>query len=401
MPDERFLSVLDMEDFEGIKIKDASARSSIGVLSELKTTVKSSIVGAINSIDRVLYNVKAYGATGNGVTDDYQAFIDAIEATPIHGTLYIPMGLYRISEEIVITKPIRILGDYSGWDVYDANPDVTAQEMNKPLIISESNDYAINVKCIGFTIENVAVEMTSTSINLKGALSISNENSTVELFNRFNRIVNCSFIHKTSSYGAAVTCKYTGLTTIERCLTYGFAIGFWVTQLDDTHANNTSICLINNWAENYKATGYNIGKCYYGCLINCAADSNFANTNGYSLFRCFSTRLISCGSERNVNGFILDECFNCEISGCNSALSNCENAILLRYDGSVSITNFYATGDKSNPKYHDVYISTTNVHATFINTNVSSIYYADHEIGLSELPSGALLASTDSLVILT
>lgn len=399
MPDERFLSVLDMEDFEGIKIKDASARSSIGVLSELKTTVKNSIVGAINSIDQVLYNVKAYGATGDGITDDYQAFINAINSVPVHGTLYIPMGLYRLSAEIVITKPIRILGEYSGWDIWDANPDVPVTVMNKPLIKSESSNYGINVKCLGFTIENIALEMIASSTN--GGLCISNENSTVELFNRFNRIVNCSFINNSSESGVGITCKYTGLTTIERCLTYGFTIGYYITQLNANKRENTSLCLFNCWALNYFGSGYNLNECYYTCLLNCACDSINENTNGYGLTKCYGTKLISCGSEKNVNGFIFDQCHGCSLSGSTAADSSTENAILLRYNGTININSFYATGEKSNPSYHDVYIQSSEVHVTFISTNISSIYYVDHEIGVNELPNNAQLASTDPLVILT
>lgn len=397
--DNMYLDNMDIEAYKDVLLADRELRANVGELSDLKTSVKDSVVNAINSIPNVQYNVKAYGAVGDGVADDYQAFVNAIAAVPAHGTLYVPIGLYRLSEEIVITKPIRILGEYSGWDVYDANPDVPVAVMNKPLIKSESDDYGIYVKCLGFTLENVALEMTATYIN--GGLCISNENSTVEKFNRFNRIVNCSFINNTSTWGAGVTCKYTGLTTIERCLTYGFTIGYFITQLNTNNKTNTSICLLNCWAENYHSSGYNLGECYYGCLLNCASDSINENTNGYVLNKCFGTKLVSCGSEKNVNGFIFDQCYGCSVSGSNVGDNTCENAILLRYDGAVNINSFYATGDKSNPNYHDVKIQNLGVHATFISTNISNIYYVDHEIGVSELPSAAQLASTDSLVILT
>lgn len=41
-------------------------------------------------------DVRRFGASGNGLTDDTQAFADAVRATPIDGTLDVPDGIYLI-----------------------------------------------------------------------------------------------------------------------------------------------------------------------------------------------------------------------------------------------------------------------------------------------------------------
>jgi len=58
------------------------------------------------------FNVRAYGAVGDSTTDDRAAIKAAYNAMPARGgTLYFPAGRYRISDSIIIDKPITILGD--------------------------------------------------------------------------------------------------------------------------------------------------------------------------------------------------------------------------------------------------------------------------------------------------
>ena len=68
------------------------------------------------------YNVKDYGAIGDGITDDYDSFkhaLDEIESLPdltIGGpgrrgaVLYIPFGIFRLSQTLIINKSITIQG---------------------------------------------------------------------------------------------------------------------------------------------------------------------------------------------------------------------------------------------------------------------------------------------------
>jgi hypothetical protein len=58
-------------------------------------------------------NVKHFGATGDGVTDDAQAIQSAIDSVPARGaTLFFPCGAYRVAHGLVVRNPqIRLLGE--------------------------------------------------------------------------------------------------------------------------------------------------------------------------------------------------------------------------------------------------------------------------------------------------
>jgi hypothetical protein len=63
-------------------------------------------------------SVKDFGAVGDGTTDDYTAFVNAIAALPAKGgALYIPpttTNIYRLSQTLSIRKPIHMYGDVMG-----------------------------------------------------------------------------------------------------------------------------------------------------------------------------------------------------------------------------------------------------------------------------------------------
>jgi pectate lyase-like protein len=56
----------------------------------------------------VVANVQSFGAKGDGVADDTQAFLDAIAQTD-HGAIFIPPGRYKLSKIIELNKPGLVL----------------------------------------------------------------------------------------------------------------------------------------------------------------------------------------------------------------------------------------------------------------------------------------------------
>lgn len=86
----------------------ANIENHIGDLSTLTTTDKTNLVAAINEIDKYIsnlgiYNVKDFGAVGDGTTDDTNAVMAATAAAnQTGGIIYFPQGNYFINQPIVI-----------------------------------------------------------------------------------------------------------------------------------------------------------------------------------------------------------------------------------------------------------------------------------------------------------
>lgn len=70
--------------------------------------------GVIQDKGGAVYNVRGYGAVGNGTTDDTTAIRNAIAAVPDGGTLYIPTGKFRVTDTITINRAISIEGSGPG-----------------------------------------------------------------------------------------------------------------------------------------------------------------------------------------------------------------------------------------------------------------------------------------------
>lgn len=58
-----------------------------------------------------VFNVKAYGAVGDGVTDDSAALTAAYNALPsTGGVIFFPAGIYKITSTYIFTKPVALKG---------------------------------------------------------------------------------------------------------------------------------------------------------------------------------------------------------------------------------------------------------------------------------------------------
>jgi polygalacturonase len=52
-----------------------------------------------------------FGAVGDGVADDSQAFLDAVDAIGREGTILVPEGQYIITKQINIPNRVVIKGE--------------------------------------------------------------------------------------------------------------------------------------------------------------------------------------------------------------------------------------------------------------------------------------------------
>lgn len=68
-----------------------------------------------DKVGRLRIDVKDHGAVGDGVADDSTPFANALAAFGASGgILYIPAGTYRVSQQVLPDKPIRIVGAGQG-----------------------------------------------------------------------------------------------------------------------------------------------------------------------------------------------------------------------------------------------------------------------------------------------
>ena len=84
---------------------DAATASGTSVLATGTTTAR---LLADRAAD--VFNVLDFGVTGDGVTDDTTAIQAAIDATPIGGVVFFPVGVYLITATLTVTEGIWLIG---------------------------------------------------------------------------------------------------------------------------------------------------------------------------------------------------------------------------------------------------------------------------------------------------
>lgn len=61
--------------------------------------------------DSLVINVRDYGATGNGSTDDSTALQNALNAVPFGGGVYLPRGDYRVNATLTVPDGVHLFAD--------------------------------------------------------------------------------------------------------------------------------------------------------------------------------------------------------------------------------------------------------------------------------------------------
>lgn len=203
--------------------------TKVGDLNDLSTTDKTSVILAINEVvsalaqeiidrgnaddaineridNRRLYNVRDYGAVGDGITDDTQAFIDAIADMDAiaGGALIIPEGTYLIKNTIAISKPVSILGD---------------NRYNTILICDNVGTLFDCTGAYGLTVRDIRINGTKTSakaFNLAG--------------NSFYWTIDTCIIH---DFDEGVHVDYAPYGCLNNCLLYNANYDVYVQNTDN------------------------------------------------------------------------------------------------------------------------------------------------------------------------
>ena len=158
-----------------------------------------------NMIETEGHNVKYYGAKGDGVTDDTEAFRKALFATKYtnNKTVKIPSGTYLITETLRITEDVSIVGDVNSIIKYNSN--------------------YVNINIVGasnVTIKDIVIDGNEEN-NKRHYNAIKTESSTGNVlinnvtFKNFNSVIGTRLVDATDTEMLTVTnCTFENIAGI-------------------------------------------------------------------------------------------------------------------------------------------------------------------------------------------
>lgn len=243
------------------------------------------------------FNVRSYGAVGDGTTDDQEAIQAAIDAcaTAGGGEVYIPAGTWRIEDELEARDYISIVGD--GMDQTIIEPHWEAVKSAIKTDTNETRDAAnphVGFHMRDLTIECENADYTSYSTNVKGIY--------------IKYMQDCTFtrVRVNNSWGSAFGIDFLVRVSLTNCIADGSGAG--LTDPDTEYGGN----------------GFGIGMGFgvdqevniVGChAINC-------NNNGY-LFEAQTAgingryvNVTGCTGNANYRNVRISGVENINISGC-------------------------------------------------------------------------------------
>lgn len=112
--------------------------------------------------EQPVYNVKNYGAVGDGVTDDTTAIQAAINAAPNGSTVFFPASTYKITAELSITKPLVLAGAGRGFPGTGGAP--------TRLLLGTPTQIGIHVRVdLAVEVRDLMIDAPTTSSQIAGA----------------------------------------------------------------------------------------------------------------------------------------------------------------------------------------------------------------------------------------
>lgn len=229
------------------------------------------------------FNVKDYGADGNGTTDDtasIQAAINAANGVG-GGVVYLPAGTYKLTAAVTLHNRITLRGDGD----FVTN-------------IVQSNTTANGF--VGSGLIYVIIE----HLRLTGPGS--GTGSGLQFDTEFDYCI-LRDVSTTNWGSTGIIIEQPIVTNFTRVTSFNNGgAGFYI------HGNNTtgagtSVSFNSCWAHDNQSNGFSFQNMTYCALIACAADNQIqASKAGYFLDGCTGFTFSGCGSEGNTYGWNID-----------------------------------------------------------------------------------------------
>jgi hypothetical protein len=287
------------------------------------TAAKTFNAGMMLDKGEIVYDVKAYGATGNGSTDDTAAIQSAIDTANTNGggEVRFPAGTYKISASlklysgvsptITAYKNLKLVGAGGAGGTGTIINQVTTSED----IIKGLNDSANSAQVRNIVIKDMYLAFAGATLTNSGnGIYLKQQAANGPAFDHFYMqgvvVANCQ---GTGKYGFNFESMI--VSTMENCEAVVCANGFYFNggAFGNYTSVNTSITLINCYANmsTNGVIGYNTYQSTYMSFISCACDWGVNGTSGYINNASNCITYIACGVELNgtvtlTNGFLIE-----------------------------------------------------------------------------------------------
>ena len=180
-----------------VKIKDIIAKLVIN------TNNIKNITSQMDIITNEKVNIKMFDAKGDGVTDDTQSLINAIEHIKLKGgTIYFPIGTYLISSKIKLYSNITLLG-----------------ETNNTILKANSDNYGFIIFGNNVEINNLKLDGNGENYNVNKIIDCDYENK--KQTKNFS-LINCHIGNIKANWCHGVSLAYSENSTISNCVFDGF-----------------------------------------------------------------------------------------------------------------------------------------------------------------------------------
>lgn len=255
------------------------------------TAAKTFNAGTLIDKGSQVYDIRAYGAVIDGSTDDtaaIQAAVDAADAAQ-DGFVFHPGGIAKITSALTLKNGVSIVGiggnSNGGGSIIRQ---VTAGA--HALYMATTTAPLGNLSIENLRIESTAVTGTAHGIYLKN--NSSNSTHPPFVYMNFKNL----FITGFTGYG--FNAESLIVSGLERVVSQENGGGFYFNgdgYGTSTYSSvNTSVNLLNCYANGNTGNGYYVKRSTYMTFSACAADSN---GNQYVIERANSLAFIGCGAE--------------------------------------------------------------------------------------------------------